>query len=167
MKIRALPLVLGALYSLNGWAEDPVLETQNATVRGSVYVDAPADKVRALVGDPVEIARIDDRGATVDILNRASCTDLLTRSPTIVGPISYRSRVCPTATGWSNTLVSSEDFEQFHEVWSVASEGRGTRLSYELTVVPKGPVPVMIVIQGTKNAVKGLLNGVREFMERR
>lgn len=168
MNPRVLPVALiGSLFPLNSLAQDPVLETDNATVRGSIHVDAPAEHVRAFVGEPIQIARLDGRGATVDVLTRASCSDILTRSPTIIGQISYRSRVCPTGNGWSNTLLSSEDLDQFHAVWSVEPEGSGSKLSYELTVVPKGPVPLMLVVQGSKSAVKGLLSSIRDVLERR
>lgn len=63
--------------------------------------------------------------------------------------------------------VQSRDFNEFKGVWKMQRIGDRTALYYEVTIVPRGLVPVKAIEWRISEDVPGNMNAVREECERR
>ncbi len=157
------PLVLARVLA----ADAPtVSQLDNHRVRGVIAVDAPVEKVRAVLADPQLIARIDNSGTTVTLKGRDGLC-LLTHSAVAhpIARIEYVTRVCPIPGGWRSTLFQSDDLLDFESVWTVAARSGGAEVHYEIRTIPDIPVPQFIVDRQTRASVRTLLVKLRTYLE--
>jgi hypothetical protein len=145
-------LWIGAVFA----GEPEVVVLSDGTVRGVLEMAAPPETIRALVTDPVALRRATQAAGQASAQPDGSCMIVAS-----VGPqASYTSRSCPTADGWVETLVSSEQMSAFSARWRVEPTATGSRVSYELAVTPTLPVPAMIVRTTLKSSVRDVLRKV-------
>ncbi len=148
-------------------AEAPaVVVLPDHTIAGTVTIQASPDTVRALVGDPVRVAGIDNTGVRVSVAPADGACQTVTSAVTHpIASVRYTTRQCPTADGFLATLVTSEQLKVFSARWSVQAAGPHTLLRYELKTVPSFPVPQFVIEGQSKSAVAGLLSRIQGYLE--
>jgi hypothetical protein len=147
-------------------SEPAVTQLDHHRVRGTIDVAAPVERVRAVLSDPRNIARIDDDGTTITM--RGSDENCQLAHAAVAHPIAnieYLVKVCPVPDGWRSTLVQSDHLEAFESVWKVEAQGTGSQLLYEIRTIPKIPVPQFIVDRQTRASVHALLVKMRSHLD--
>jgi len=159
-----LPWMLTALVT--SASEPAVTQLDHHRVRGTIDVTASVERVRAVLADPRNIARIDDDGTTITM--RGSDEDCELAHASVAHPIAsieYLVKVCPVPGGWRSTLVQSDHLEVFESIWKVEARGSGAHLLYEIRTIPKIPVPQFIVDRQTRASVHALLLKMRTHFD--
>ena len=151
-------------WVMAGWAAEPpeVSATESGAMRGSVEVSADVDAVRALIRDPVALARIVDGEVQVSTQDDGDCKRVTTTAPHPLMSVTYTTRSCPTETGVQDALVESSQLSTFQAEWKVEPLGAGSRITYQLDVRPKVPVPSFMVRRSARKGVVDSLVAVRD-----
>ena len=144
------------------FADEPeVVVTDSGTVRGSVTVAAAPDQVQALVEDPDRMATAVGGGLQVSHTPDGDCLQVTTRAPHPVMAVEYTVRSCPTDRGLQSTLVHSDDLSRFAAAWTVEAIEGGSRVTYDLDVQPKVPLPGFVVRRSTRRGVRDALTAIQ------
>lgn len=133
--------------------------TSDGTVLSNVFVEADAAAVRQLIADPVALAKLNPDVLSARVLSHGECDMVEVTTKGMSSPLSYVVKRCPTAGGFSETLVSSEDFSAVAVSWKLESVPGGTNVSYSIRTSPDLPVPQRVISSFTaKSAVTALKN---------
>lgn len=124
-------------------AADVTVTREGAHVVGIVELEAPADAVRALVRDPLAVARASGQRMDYTSLGPdGDCVRYRLSMPTLLGAIGGLVRVCDTAAGSAVTMLESEDFATYRYEWRVESLADGrSRLTYDSQIELDSFVP--------------------------
>ena len=148
-------------------AEPTVAQLKDHKVSGVVVVAAAVEQVRAVLSDPRNIARIDNNGTSVELLDDSGrCQTVRTTVQNPIASIVYDAEVCPIDSGWRTRLLRSDDLEAFESTWRVQARSDGqTRVQYEVRTIPDLPIPQLIVDRATRSSVHSMLVKLRDHME--
>lgn len=154
--------ILALLFTIASAAEPTLVVLEDGSIRGILELGVAPEAVRAAVPDPVGLHRITASPGEAKAQPDGSC--LVIDS---VGPqASYRSRSCPTADGWIETLVSSEQLRGFSARFRVEPAPGGSKVSYEVSATPAMPVPAFLLRSTLKSSVRDTLVKVGEKLGR-
>lgn len=163
--IRFLALLTVLLPALS-FAAEPEVEVGDGWVRGSIEIDAPKATLLDFLRDPHNIARVEGRGAEMEVRPASDCSSIHASIPTIVGTLHYIARRCPEDGGFHSWLVSSDDFTAYEAIWRVETTDEGrSLLRYQVLSKMTLPVPRALHARQTKRAVRSLLRAVRDRFE--
>jgi hypothetical protein len=154
-------MVAAALLLPRAHAADPAEPTiqDDGTVRSEVVVAGDLAAVRKLIGDPVAAASLSPDVISARVVQHGTCdvVEVVTRGMT--SNLKYLVKRCPTADGWHEALVSSEDFNEVKVDWDVTAVPGGTKVVYTIRTLPDLPVPQRLITSLTaKSAVQALKN---------
>jgi hypothetical protein len=158
---RALLLLcsalLGALPAASASAA-PSVHVEGYKVLGTVDLDAPPAEVLAVIRDPHEVNRISRDKTQVKSTAVGDCLQVDYLSPSFVGDVEYRARLCDTPDG-SRALLAEpvQDMTEYEAVWRVVARDGGSRVDYELVAVPALALPRALVARATKGPVHKML----------
>jgi hypothetical protein len=132
----------------------------DGTVVATVLVGAEPAAVRALLADGVDATRLspDVYGVRATPVGDCQLLDKETRG--IFRPFHLRTRRCPTAVGWSETLVGSDDFTAFRSSVEVAPAGSATRVTYRVQTSLAAPVPQAALNRSVSDSARALLDNL-------
>jgi hypothetical protein len=141
--------VLLALFANTAaFAGDPepaVKVNDDGTVVGRMVLDAPEDAVRQALHE-VQLTRVGSSVIELKFTRDGSCHAIFRRTRGLFSPLEMRTRLCPTAHGWRESLVESSDFDAYEIEWKVdpnASGGVGLSLSVRSDVNLMVPTSLM------------------------
>lgn len=155
-------MILGLGVGAVAWGAEPTVTVTDAgTVRGTVFVAAPPERVRALLLDgPTRLAVVGGEGTTATFEPDGSCVLEHTYAPNAIKAVRYTVRSCPSDTGLRGTLVRSDDLARLTSAWEVAAGDGGSWVTYELDAAPSFPLPAFVARAGTKAGVTDALTAL-------
>ena len=117
----------------NAQAAEPTIQSDGSvTVR--VVLPASESAVRAELDTAAEANALHGDATLVSQERQGDCERSTFKTRGLISSISYVALRCPTATGWKQTLVSSDTFEANEVEWSLRSVDGGTELRYRIQV---------------------------------
>ncbi|MCK6525335.1 SRPBCC family protein [Myxococcota bacterium] len=129
-------------------------------VIGRMTLNAPITKVRSIVGDAEKVGKLVPQVRSVTSRPAGACVVLEVVSAGLIGDVVYKSRRCPTASGWAEHLTSSDDLKQMSAVWSLTERGAQTDVHFSLTVDVGAYAPTILVQSLTKDQVTTTLQNL-------
>lgn len=156
MVAATIPILLLALGSARA-AEVPVdiALGPEGTVVATVLLPAEEEAVRRILDDPVRSAHLTPDLLSVDVApTRPPCSHLDGRTRGLTRPLAYRVVRCPTAHGWRESLVSSEDFRRYEVEWQIVPVSEGVRVEYRVAIDVNLPVPGRLVSENVKRSAR-------------
>lgn len=136
----------------------PVVATDaSGIVRARAVVSASSSEVLALVRDPSTMHAISGDSGTLTSVPSGSCFAISYHRSSVMGPIAYTSRACPTAQGIRSELVESETFRQMTSEWTVRATPAGTEISYIYQADVSLAVPTFLLRRSTEAAITEMM----------
>ncbi len=150
-----------------GTPSDPVVGA-DSSITTDVLIPASIAEVRAILADPDVASRLSGSILSVDVLGRDGGCDLVAITcKGMMSPMAYTIRRCSTADGFTETLVSSEDFTAQSTKWRLETVAGGTLVTFSVNTAPKVSVPRRIIQAVVESsAVETLENLVRKVTGR-
>jgi hypothetical protein len=147
-----------ALWTWAALAAEPEVRAHaDGAVTGELFVAAPADRVRALIDGPVVQGDLSPDVYSVVATPDGPCRQLVTSTRGLWSPLQVRSRWCPSADGFTETLVQSEDFSVYSNQWTVTPANGGSQVALRVHASPNLPVPQSVITENTRRSVGALL----------
>lgn len=141
-------------------AEPDVRVEPDGTVVATVVVAAQPTAVRALLADGVDATRLSPDVYGVQATPAGDCQVLDKETRGVFRPFHLRTRRCPTAAGWTETLVGSDDFTAFRSSVEVAPAGDATRVTYRVRTSLAIPVPQAALNRSVSDSARVLLDNL-------
>jgi hypothetical protein len=141
-------------------AEPPPLQFVRTLEGGwQSVLDIPASEtiVRGALLDPIAAARFAPDIRTIAYVERGDCSRLRAVT-TGIPAVAYVYGRCPTADGWHETLVSSEDLDAYEVRWRFAPRGPGTTVTYMVRIDPRWPAPDFLVDRQVRSTMTTVLS---------
>lgn len=145
-------------------AQEPSTPTVSGdnTVKSEVVIAAPVDAVKQGLADPVAAAGLSANVISARVISRGTCDVVAMTVKGMTGPMEYTVKRCPTATGWTEILVESDDFDAHRAEWKVTPVEGGSLVTLTVATEPDVPVPQRVinavvesqVVQTLKNLVR-------------
>lgn len=135
----------------------------DGTVTGVMETPVPAELLRAKLADPTWLPTVSGDGTRVSVVQRdGDCLILDSESPSVI-TVRYRTRQCPTATGYQFTLVSSDSFTSYTATWTLQPIAAGTRATYHLEIVSSLWVPQAVVRRSTRGGIEQMMTNLEQW----
>ncbi len=163
-------LTLAALFGSPTFAAEPSEPTVagESTVSTVVIIAADPATVRAALADPLSASALSGDVLDAKVLAKegdCSLVQITTRGMT--SPLVYIARRCPTADGFRETLVSTDDFDSQSTSWKLLSVAGGTQVTLQVRSEPRLPVPQRLINAAVgSSAVQTLKNLVQRVTGR-
>lgn len=149
-----LALTLAASPALAG---EPNIEvTDDGAIVARVLVDATEHQVRATIPE-LQDAELSKSVFQVDMTPDRGCHAIFRQTRGLWKPFEMRTRLCPTDTGWRESLVSSEDWDAYDVEWVVEPRTKGTMLSLKLKSNLSFSVPGAIMRRSQVNGLEEMI----------
>lgn len=133
----------------------------SGAVVGRMTLDAPIDRVRLIVGDAVKVGELVPQVKSVTAAPAGACVTLDVVSSGLIGDVRYKSRRCPTKTGWAEHLTSSDDLKRMDAIWTLTERGAQTDVHFSLVVDVGAYAPTVLVQSLTKAQVETTLTNLQ------
>ena len=134
----------------------------SGAVIGRMTLDAPITEVRKIVGDAVKVGKLVPQVKSITAQSAGACVTLAVVSAGFIGDVEYKSRRCPTKTGWAEHLTSSDDLKQMDAIWTLTERGEQTDVHFSLVVDVGAYAPTVLVQSLTKTQVETTLTNLRD-----
>ena len=166
MKIPALvffaSVLLGSVAS-SALADGGDVRIEGDRVVAELEVPAALEDVRKVVDDPWTISGFYGDGNNVTRVHDGDCDTLRYAIDSFIGTVTYNVLYCVDADGARSTLAEPlEDMRAYEAVWRVEASGTGSKIRYELLVVPTIKLPRRVVRSTSKRSVKKLFVRLEE-----
>lgn len=135
---------------------------EDGSVVMSVLVEKPVAAVQSSLGSAMSRFSLDAGRTITDTVQRGECQELHVEAPGLLSPMRYISLRCPTADGYSETLVSSDDFDASEVQWTLTRVEGGTRITYRVLVDLDMPVSDSMLQSRVKKNMAAVMD---RFME--
>jgi hypothetical protein len=150
-------------------ADEPevaVEEEADGTVRVEVVVPHSVADLRSVVDDPESSAALTPEILSVEVAPGEPCQEVTRRSKGLFRPLTYTAQRCRTASGWTEELLHSDDFDDYWAEWAFEPSDGETRVTYRVRSDPNLPVPRSLVRKGMRQSaaktVENLLESLRK-----
>jgi hypothetical protein len=137
----------------------------SGAVIGRMTLDAPIAQVRTIVGDAVKVGKLVPQVKSVTATAAGACVALDVVSAGFISDVTYKSRRCPTKTGWAEHLTSSDDLKKMDAIWTLTDRGERTDVHFSLVVDVGAYAPTVLVQTMTKAQVETTLTNLRDQVE--
>jgi hypothetical protein len=142
----------------------PIIE-DDGTVRMSMEIDASEADIRAILADTSgSLMDLSTEVLSVQSLPKGTCEDVKRETKGVWRPLKWRSLRCPTANGWHEELVTSDDFSAFETEWRLEAVDGGTIVTYRVRTELNMAIPQTVVrdgiVKGARNALVNLAKKV-------
>ena len=131
--------LLVALSALTAQAAEPVVQP-DGSVMMSVVLPVSEGEVRAELDTAAEASALHGDATIVSQERQGACEQSTFKTRGLLSSIYYVAQRCPTASGWKQTLISSDTFEHNEAEWSLRPVEGGTELRYRIRVSLALPV---------------------------
>lgn len=127
--------------------------TDDGDVIAVVRIDAPIAAVRSALGSAEKAhffapTTIEAR-ATAD----GSCERVALRVKGLFSPFVATTRRCPTADGWVEKLVESDDFSDYTAEWKLQGIGEATAVHFRVRTIINVSVPHSMITSRTRKVL--------------
>lgn len=133
MATRKIVFLLGCLASGVARGGEPVASTDSqGYVTGNVHVGVPLESVRSYLSEPARAVTLSPDAALVSTTRKGPCSEITVRTRGMSEPFEYVSLRCATADGFSEHLVSSDNFYVNTVQWRLVEEAGGTDVTLRI-----------------------------------
>lgn len=134
-------------------ASDPAVHVDpDGTVVAVVTVSATVDAVRAALSDGERVARMSPDLYAVSATSDGRCEVMTKEVRGLLRPFHLRTRRCPTASGFTEVLVDSEDFRSYASSFDVAPSDGGAVVTMRTRTELAALVPASLVQRALSDA---------------
>jgi hypothetical protein len=131
------------------------------TIRGSLIVASSASRVRAALADGAALAATSPEVRAATARPQGACEALRLEVSGLFSPFEVHTLRCPTANGWTETLIESSMFSAWETSWTVTpTADGGARIDYAVRTALDLPVPASLVRDRTARSVRICLDRV-------
>ena len=162
-----LRTMLGMLLASWAWGQEPALSVESdGTVVAVAVIEASPDAVRAVLADVQATSRLSPEVLSVEAASEDAgrCREVKRETRGLFHPLRFVARRCPTADGWHEELVQSDDFSAYATDWTVVATEGGTRVEYRVKTSVRLPIPGAALAAALRDAtattVKNLVHAV-------
>lgn len=140
-----------------------VTVTKDGEVVGRILLEESAESVHEAIG---VVSQDDSSPSIIDqtITTEGSCQSIFRRTKGLWNPLEMKTRLCPTASGWSEKLVQSDDFNAYHSEWRISSVNGSTTVELRVRSDVNLNVPSGLLNQGTANGIKHAIGQLLEVL---
>lgn len=136
--------------------------TAEGVVRGEVVVSTPPEQVMERMKASASRAKAMASTAKITAEPAGDCELEHVFVANAIKDVRYDIRTCATDMKVHSTLVSSDDFTDFVATWRFAPADGGTKITYDLTMVPSFYVPGFVIKAQAKKGVLEALQGIEK-----
>lgn len=155
-------ILLISIAALAGAPE--VVVGKDGGVVGVADLAVRPDVIQRHLSDPTWLPTVDGGGTTVVLDGMdGSCQLLTSTSPSSVMTVEYKTRRCPTKTGFKSTLRESNAFKSYTTSWTFEPTPTGTRATYRIDANSSLWVPEAIVRRQTRIGIERMLTNVQAW----
>jgi hypothetical protein len=151
-------------------AEEPaeVSVSADGSVVGRMVIDANEQEIRAAIPD-LQKTGVSSSVLEARIVPDGSCSSVFRKTRGLARPLEMQTRFCPTATGWRESLVASEDFNAYETEWVIRPQpGGGSQVQLRVVSDVNLMVPSSLVRSSTISGVReSLTDLLARLLERR
>lgn len=139
-------IALALLASARAAEPTPPVTDSADRVTTAVVVPAAPDAVRAVLADPTAACRLSADVLSARVVGAdGPCALIAVTTRGLTSPLSYTTRRCPSADGYTETLVQTDDFDQQDARWRLRAVPGGTEVTLQVRSQPRLPVPQRII----------------------
>lgn len=168
--MRRTAVFCSLLVSITASAADEarVSVDDQGRVVARIAVAASADEVKAVLADPKgTLAALSPETLSVQTTTEGRCEMVDRKTRGVWRPFAFRAKRCPTAHGWTETLVASDDFTAYAAEWEVEDSDDGTtEVVYTIQTEINAPVPRALVRTNLKTAAGDMLKRLAGLFRR-
>jgi hypothetical protein len=126
-----------------------------------VLVEAPMNVVRGSIDTAQEVFALDSERTLTRVQMRGACEEMHVETPGLLSPMRYVSLRCPTDNGWTESMISSDDFEANEVLWALNEVEGGTEITYKVKVgVADMPVPESMLHSRIKRGMTSVMTSL-------
>jgi len=97
---------------------------------------------------------------------RGACEEVQVTVDGLTSPMSYTMLRCPTPDGWHETLLNSEDFEDYELQWSIRESGETVRVQLRARLkLRRLLAPKNIVDRSLRKSLRKTLKSLAEIVD--
>lgn len=120
-------------------------------------IPASAAKVREVLADAERSHLLAPTTIEVQAKPDGACSRVKLKVRGVVSPFHLEARRCPTATGFRETLIASDDFVEYHNEWTIQETGDGVLVSFRSRSLPNVSVPESFILSQTRKVLVKLM----------
>ena len=143
---------------------DPPRVTTRVTAKGVVIaelrVHASAAAVREVLAGAERAHGLAPTTVSASATRDGKCEKVKLKTRGLLSPFVLETRRCPTATGWRETLVTSDNFLEYWNEWSVKPQGDGALVTFKTRTLPDVAVPESIILSQTRRVLGKLMKNL-------
>lgn len=136
------------------WASNPdVTVAEDGSITARMVISAPAESVRQAVQELQHASS--DNVLELRFRPDGECQSVFRKTRGLWNPLTMRTRLCPTADGWREMLVQSDDYTDYESEWTIRHTDTGdTEMALRVRTAVNLAVPVALVRRGTIDGVR-------------
>lgn len=110
-------------------------------------------KVRELLGSAERSHSLAPTTVAAKATPDGDCERVKLKTRGILQPLEIETRRCPTSSGFKETMISSKDFLEYYNEWTVAESGEGSLVVFTSRTVPNVAIPESIIQSETRRVL--------------
>ncbi len=134
--------------------------TPKGEVIAEVKVAARAAAVREVLGGAERAHALAPTTVSAKATRDGKCEKVQLQTRGLLSPFVLETRRCPTATGWRETLVASDNFVEYWNEWSVKDLADGSLVTFKTRTLPDVAVPEAIILSETRRVLGKLMKNL-------
>jgi hypothetical protein len=149
-------------------ADEPEVDSPKITTRvtakgeviAEVKVAAKAAAVRELLSGAEKAHHLAPTTVSSKATPDGKCEKVQLQTRGLISPFVLETRRCPTATGWRETLVASDNFVEYWNEWSVKELPDGAQVTFRTRTLPNVAVPESLILSQTRRVLNKLMRNL-------
>lgn len=134
---------------------EPVIRRHaDGSVEASLWLAADPSEVRRLLADAPRVAEMTPDVVSATAIGLGACEQVSLAVRGLFRPFSVVTERCPTADGWSETLIEGGVFTAWDSAWTVTPDDGGTRVTYQFRADLSFPVPPGLLQQRAARSLR-------------
>lgn len=162
LAVLVATVVLAASHTAT--ADSPKVSTHvtpKGEVVASVTLAAAPAAVRQYLGSAERSHGLAPSTVSAKATPDGNCERVKLKTRGLFTPFEIETRRCPTAHGWKETLVASDNFVEYWNEWIVEdAAGGGTSVVFRTRTVPNVAVPDAIIHSETRRVLTKLMHNL-------
>jgi len=124
----------------------------------NVLVEKPVAAVSNNLSSAMSVLSLDFGRTITKTVSKGACQELHVETPGLFSPMQYVSLRCPTTDGYTESMVSSEDFDASEVQWTLTEVDGGTRITYRVLIDLAFPVSQDMIQSRVKKSMRSVMS---------
>ena len=134
--------------------------TAKGIVIAEVRVSASPAAVREVLAGAERAHGLAPTTVSASATRDGKCEKVKLKTRGLIAPFVLETRRCPTANGWRETLVTSDNFVEYWNEWTVKAQGDGALVTFKTRTLPNVAVPESIILSQTRRVLGKLMKNL-------